>query len=187
VIEGQAQEFLMKDEEYPRVDRYLGMVQGKTAALMATALVSAMESLGLPAPLCASAEKAAIESGILFQIQDDVLDVYGEKERDRRATDIAEGKVSVLIALLNDAATPGDRARVSQVLKTPRDKTSNEQISEVIGLFDKYDVKGAALQRIRSIQNSLQSDPILSQHPEIQGLLVEMNQIFLKPIRHLLP
>ena len=176
----------MKDEEFPRVDRYLGVVEGKTAALMATALVSAMEALGLPQTVCDRAEKAALDSGILFQIQDDVLDVYGEKERDRRATDIAEGKISVLVALFNDAANSQDRAKIGEVLRTPRENTTDEQIAEAIAMFKKYDVLGAALQRIRTIQNSLQSDPILSQHPEIHGLLVEMNQIFLKPIRHLL-
>src|SRR6185437_14673588 len=35
VIEGQAQEFLMKEERSPGVERYLGVVRGKTAALMA--------------------------------------------------------------------------------------------------------------------------------------------------------
>lgn len=187
VIEGQAQEFLMKDEEFPRVERYLGVVKGKTAALMATAVVSALEALGQPSQVCAQAEKASLDSGILFQIQDDLLDVYGEKARDRKATDIAEGKVSVLIALLNDAATPAEREKVAQVLKTPRDETTDTQILEVIQLLDQHDIKGAALQRIQAIQNSLQSDPVLTQHPEIHGLLVEMNQIFLKPIRHLIP
>ena len=126
----------MKDEEFPRVDRYLGVVKGKTAALMATAVVSALEALGQPSQVCAQAEKASLDSGILFQIQDDLLDVYGEKARDRRATDIAEGKISVLIALLNDAATPAEREKVAQVLKTPRDETTDAQILEVIELLD---------------------------------------------------
>ena len=186
VIEGQAQEFLMKDEQYPRIDRYLEVVRGKTAALMAASVVCSLEVLGQSQDLCARTEKAALDTGILFQIQDDVLDIYGEKARDRHATDIAEGKISALIALFNDAANPKDRARVAEILKTPREKTSSEQIAEVLQLFEKYEVKNAALQRIHTIQNSLQSDPVLSQHPEIHGLLVAMNQIFLKPIGHLL-
>jgi geranylgeranyl pyrophosphate synthase len=186
VIEGQAQEFLMKDESFPRVDRYLGVVKGKTAALMATAVVSALEALGKSKQVCERAEAASLDSGILFQIQDDLLDVYGEKARDRRATDIAEGKISVLIALLNELASPSECEKVASTLKTPRDKTTDSQILEVIELLDRHDVKGAALRRIQTIQNSLQSDPVLTEHPEIHGLLVEMNQIFLKPIQHLI-
>jgi geranylgeranyl diphosphate synthase type I len=186
VIEGQAQEFLMKDEEYPRLDRYLGVVRGKTAALMATSVVSALDALGQSRELCDPAEKAALDSGVLFQIQDDILDIYGAKERDQSATDIAEGKISVLVALFNDAANPQERARVAEVLKTPRERTTPEQIAEVLRLFEKYEIRKAALQRIHIIQNSLQSDPVLSQHPEIHGLLVSMNQTFLKPIGHLL-
>lgn len=186
VIEGQAQEFLMKEEEFPGVDRYLGVVRGKTAALIACAVVSAMETLGISEQVCSSAEKAALNSGILFQIQDDLLDVYGEKARDRRATDIAEGKISVLVALLNEKASTEDRKRMSQILRAPRDQTTDADIQEAIVLLDRYDVKGTALRQIREIQKSLQTDPVLAQHPEIRGLLLEMNQIFLRPIQHLL-
>jgi geranylgeranyl pyrophosphate synthase len=186
VIEGQAQEFVMKDEEFPRVERYLGVVQGKTAELIATAVVSAMEALGVSAEISARAEKAAIGSGILFQIQDDLLDIYGDKARDRPATDIAEGKISILIALLNELGSNDDRIRVAQVLKTPRDETTDQQISEVLKIFEKCNVKGAALQRIEKIQLELKNDPILAQQPEIHGLLSEMNRIFLKPISKLL-
>jgi geranylgeranyl pyrophosphate synthase len=187
VIEGQAQEFLMKDEEFPGVARYLGVVQGKTAHLIATAVVSAMEALGCSAEICAHAEKAALGSGILFQIQDDILDIYGDKARDRKATDIAEGKISMLVALFNESASPSDRARVSTILRTPRDQTTDEMISEVLSLFAKQSVLNTALQRIQEIQAQLKNDPVLAQQPEIHQLLSEMNQIFLKPISQLLP
>lgn len=79
VIEGQAQEFLMKDEDFPTYERYLGVVRGKTAALFAAAVASALEALGRSAEECHLAEIHAMEAGVTFQIQDDVLDIYGEK------------------------------------------------------------------------------------------------------------
>ena len=186
VIEGQAQEFLMKDERFPSVERYLGVVRGKTAALLASAVRMSMEALGISPDICERAEGAALQAGILFQIQDDLLDIYGEKDRDRHATDIAEGKISFLIALINEKASSADRSRVSQILRTPREQTSETQIDEVLGIFERYDVKSAALRRIRELQEAIHSDSLLAQHNEIHTLLMEMIRHFLKPIEHLL-
>ncbi len=77
VIEGQAQEFLLKDEELPTTARYLEVVEGKTAALIATALSIAAQALEKDAGVVADVERAGMDLGILFQMQDDVLDVYG--------------------------------------------------------------------------------------------------------------
>jgi geranylgeranyl pyrophosphate synthase len=186
VIEGQAQEFLMKDELNPGYERYLEVVQGKTATLISAAVTCAMEALGLPEEVCERARIASLNAGVLFQIQDDVLDVYGDKKRDRPATDIAEGKISALVALLNEAAKGPESARVSAILRLPREQTTDAHIGEVLGMFEKYGIRNAALQKIRAIQSSSEKDPVLLQHPEIHGLIVEMNQLFLRPIQHLL-
>ena len=112
VIEGQAQEFAMKDETYPGVDRYLGVIRGKTSGLFALPIVGALEALGIDDDRCRFVEAAAMDLGMLFQIQDDVLDVYGNKGRDRVATDVAEGKISIFVAHVNEAGTPAEKAGV---------------------------------------------------------------------------
>jgi geranylgeranyl diphosphate synthase, type I len=190
VIEGQAQEFLMKDEAMPSLDRYFEVVRGKTAALIATAIVSALDALGAREQLgerfCERVAEAAMDAGVLFQIQDDLLDIYGEKQRDRKATDIAEGKVSALVACLNGKASASEKALVSEVLCTPREQTSDQQIAQVIGLFEKYDIRGVLVQKLREIQRAVRDDAELRAHPGIQELMIELNERFLDPIRHLM-
>lgn len=185
VIEGQAQEFLMKEEEFPGLNRYLEVIRGKTAALFATSVTTTLEALDLPKEDCLLAEKAAMESGMLFQIQDDLLDVYGNKQRDRKATDIAEGKISALIACLNDIAPPAERQEVSDILLTPREQTSDDQIQKVLHLFEKYGIQQKMMERIRQIQRSVQEDQALDHLHPIRSLLTEMNHQFLEPIKHL--
>lgn len=80
VIEGQAQEFLMKEERCPGVSRYIGVIRGKTSGLFALPIVGAMEALGLSAAANACVEDAAMDLGMLFQIQDDLLDIYGKRD-----------------------------------------------------------------------------------------------------------
>ena len=186
VIEGQAQEFLMKEEAHPDVARYLGVVEGKTAALLSTALVAALEALELPAALCDRASELCRLSGILFQIQDDVLDVYGDKQRDRRATDIAEGKISYLVALFNGHASAADRAQVAEILRTPRERTTDSQVQQVIDLYDRYRIKDAAVNQMRQMLRSIEVDPVLQGYPELHGLLVRLTHLFLEPIAHLI-
>ena len=94
VIEGQAQEFLVKEEFYPAWARYLGVVRGKTAALIAASVTTALIALDASGEVIRASEDASMEAGVLFQLQDDLLDLYGEKGRERRGSDIAEGKVS---------------------------------------------------------------------------------------------
>jgi geranylgeranyl diphosphate synthase type I len=190
VIEGQAQEFLMKSEyqngEDPDWNRYLTVVRGKTAALMATAVACAIDASEseISSEVRASAENSALLSGILFQIQDDLLDIYGEKQRDRRATDIAEGKISALVAVFNEKATLEDRTLLSRIINAPREKTSDAEIEQAIALFEKYEIAEDLLAKIDAIQSSIQTDPHLLSIPALHKFFTELNQLFLKPIQN---
>jgi geranylgeranyl pyrophosphate synthase len=191
VIEGQAQEFLMKNEyqngEDPSWARYLGVVQGKTAALIAAAVVCAVdasESSLVTSELRAAAENSAILAGVLFQIQDDLLDIYGEKQRDRRATDIAEGKISALVSVFNEKATLDDRKVMSTIINSPREKTSDADIDQALHLFEKYEIANDLFSKITAIQSSVQTDPHLREVPELHRFLTELNHLFLKPLQN---
>jgi geranylgeranyl pyrophosphate synthase len=191
VIEGQAQEFLMKGQyqngEDPGWTRYLNVVQGKTAALIATAVACALEASEsdlITPDVRAAAESSALLSGVLFQIQDDLLDIYGDKLRDRRATDIAEGKISALVAVFNEKASLEDRAVMSRVINSARDKTSDAETEQAIALFEKYDIANDLMSKINAIQSSIESDPHLQTIPELHRFFVDLNHLFLKPLRN---
>jgi geranylgeranyl diphosphate synthase type I len=186
VIEGQAQEFLLKEETVPTVKRYLQIVEGKTAALLATAFTLAAESLKKPADLCREIERAGFDLGVLFQMQDDLLDLYGEKGRDRRATDIAEGKISILVAqFFEDAAQP-DRDRMLTILRKPREQTSDTDIDEALALFERYRTREAVLGRIEELRGRVQALSFRTEEPALQALFTELAELFLDPIKHLL-
>ena len=186
VIEGQAQEFLMKDEEHPVWARYRQVVEGKTAALLATATATALLALEVEPSLMKAAEKATLESGILFQIQDDLLDIYGDKQREKKATDIAEGKISALVACFNETATASDKKLVATILRAPREQTTDGQIQQVVDLFDKYKVRETLINKILKIRDTIAKDQDLQRAPELQMLFHRLNERFLLPIRHLL-
>jgi geranylgeranyl diphosphate synthase, type I len=186
VIEGQAQEFLMKDEDFPGWARYLQVVEGKTAALLSTATATALLALEVDASVLKAAEKTALESGVLFQIQDDLLDIYGEKQRERKATDIAEGKISALVAVFNETASSPDKKQVAAILQTAREETTDAQIQQVIDSFEKYKVRETLINKLLNIRDAVAKDQDLQKVPELQKLFHQMNERFLEPIRHLI-
>lgn len=187
VIEGQAQEFLMKDESYPDTKRYLGVVRGKTSGLFALPIVGAMESLGLDKQACQIVESAAMDLGMLFQIQDDVLDVYGKKGRgDKAATDVAEGKISIFVAHVNEVGTSGDKSDLATILRKPRAQTTDADIKRAIEIFEKNDAKAMAINHIREIQRQIKEDQRLHSQTEIRQVLIELGELFLEPVNGVL-
>lgn len=187
VIEGQAQEFVMKEEASPGVERYLGVIRGKTSGLFALPIVGAMETLGIDAANCALVERTAMDLGMLFQIQDDVLDIYGKKGRDRVATDVAEGKISIFVAHINEVGTSAEKAELSAILRKPREQTTDQDIQRAIAIFDRNDAKGMAVGKIRAIQKQIAEDNALKTRcPEIRGVLIELGEAFLEPLNGIL-
>lgn len=186
VIEGQAQEFAMKDEASPDVERYLGVIRGKTSGLFALPIVGAMEALGIDRDLCRAVERAAMDLGMLFQIQDDVLDVYGAKGRDRVATDVAEGKISIFAAHVYEVGSAIEKAELSQILRKPREQTSDADIQRAIAIFERNDAKGMAVGRIRAIQRQIEEDASLKACPEIRQVLIDLGKVFLEPLNGVL-
>ena len=187
VIEGQAQEFLMKDEPYPSESRYLKVIEGKTGALIATAVASPLMALGKSKAVVALAEDAAMQAGVLFQLQDDLLDLYGNKGRDRVGSDIAEGKVSALIAAFYDRADEKDRVQVRTILQKPREETTDADIGTVLAFLDRSGAKRTVVQNIQRIRQHLKAHPLAPEEPAVLKLIQELMELFLEPIRDLLP
>ena len=187
VIEGQAQEFLMKEEPFPAWDRYLDVVSGKTAALFSSAVVTALESLGEMPETLAWAERAAMRSGILFQIQDDLLDVYGDKQRDRKGSDIAEGKISALVATFNEEASADEREILSRVLSAARETVTDAQIAEVVQMFESRRIKEKVLARLDELQVPLPPPATCRAGDEMTEFFGLINRRFLSPIENIYP
>ncbi len=189
VIEGQSQEFILQDRartEIPRWADYAAMTQGKTAALLGIPVGGALFCAGIDAEVCAQFEIAATRLGVLFQIQDDILDVYGDKGRDRVASDIYEGKISALvIEYCESDAAYAQKQRILQILQTPRGQTSSAMVDEVLAQFQRVQVLERARARIVAFQAELEANAELSVLPVVKNYLTALTAKFLEPISRL--
>jgi hydroxymethylglutaryl-CoA reductase len=186
VIDGQEREFALKKMERITLADYFAMVEGKTSGLFALPMAGAAEVLGLPRPVIDGLAEAARHLGVLFQIQDDVLDLFGDKGRDMRGSDVAEGKRSALAVHAMEHASAGDRAWLVSILDKPREETSEQDVRDVMAMFVRLGSLDAVLDEVRSRRARATSIDALAAHPRLVELVGGLADLFLRPIATLL-
>jgi len=133
-------------------EEYIEMIRLKTSVLLACAL-----ALGAMQAGAKDAEVECLHSfgekiGLAFQLQDDLLDVYGDFATfgKRIGGDILENKKTFLLISALQAASPEQRVELERWIKTnpSSQKEQQEKIAAVTALYDAIGVKGMTTHRI---------------------------------------
>ncbi len=140
VCEGQQYDINFETRQDVSLAEYIRMIELKTAVLLGGAL-----EMGA---CCARAPKADAEhlyhfgrlAGIAFQIQDDLLDTYGDPEKFGKQVggDILQNKKTFLVLKTLETAQAADRYALENWLKTPADTTG--KVQAVRALFDQNNI-----------------------------------------------
>lgn len=168
------------------IERYLECSAGKTSALFA----------GLAQGVAMIADRDPAEQellakiftplGQLFQIQDDILDLYGDKGRGEVGCDIKEGKVSFLIAChLNNH--PADFAVIREALQRPREQTTDEMVLEIKALFDRKGTLDHAFREVEARLLEIHAALAELDQPSLKldALVRQLTELIFEPISHL--
>ena len=141
VCEGQANDMAFESREDVSIAEYIDMIKLKTAVLVGCAM-----KIGA---LIAKSSKLNSENiydfgvnlGIAFQIHDDILDVFPEKESFGKqvAGDIIEGKKTIL-SLKAIEKIDSDRKNKFVELLNSNKVEDKEKIHQVMGLYEQLDV-----------------------------------------------
>ncbi len=186
VVDGQEREFALKSNPTPTLADYVRMVEGKTSALMSLSLSGGALVAGADASTVDALRSVGRHLGVLFQIQDDVLDVYGDKGRQRTGEDIAEGKRSVLAVHAAEQLDPDRRRSLLAILDRPRDDTTDEDIREVRRLFDRVDSLSFALAEIERRRVRAEAAAASTRIASLVGLADYLAGLFVAPIEDLI-
>jgi geranylgeranyl pyrophosphate synthase len=183
-VRGQTAEIELGSADEVEWDGYRDAVQGKTGALFQLPVEGAAILAGYD-PAEAHTLAAGFRGlGVLFQLQDDVLDLYGEKGRGVPGSDLREGKVSALVVehlMMHPADGPWLRA----LLALPRDRTPDEDVRRAMERFRTAGALRGVLGRIRHEAYAVASAPELGKVPALRDLAWELTCVALKPIAHL--
>ena len=149
VCEGQQYDMDFESLQKVSVVEYMRMIELKTSVLLAgSAMIGAV--LGDASEEdCRRIYRYALELGLAFQQQDDLLDSYGRQEElgKRIGGDILEGKKTCLMLNAMSRATDADR----EILRTAHlDKalSDEEKVARVKAIYDRYDIPHLINQQI---------------------------------------
>lgn len=186
VILGQCDEFSLKERlvgqgTFPSLKNYEQMARGKTAALFELPLVGGATLMNADGAQIAALKKSSAALGLAFQIQDDVLDLWGKKGRNQVGSDIAEGKLSYLVVqaheLLMKQKRFAEMEKLKKILIKPRAETTIDEIHSVIALLEDCGAKKAAIERF----DKLLAEAVLS------GELGKAVEVIAVELKSLLP
>jgi len=184
IVRGQCSEMGLRSG---RIDweRYLGAARGKTGALLALPVFGALRLAGRSADVSERVAQVFQEVGVLFQLQDDLVDLYGDKGRAEVGCDIYEGKISALVVAQLECA-PSSRALVFEVLDRPRALTTSEDVQLLATLFERSGARSRVLQRIAALRAQILGADALREQPELHEVVARIVAWTLAPLRHLL-
>lgn len=149
VCEGQQIDMNFEERLTVSEEEYLRMIELKTAVLIAA-------SLKIGAILGGASQKDAEDLyefgknlGIAFQLQDDLLDAYGDPEKigKKVGTDIVDNKKTFLMIKALEHASPSQKKELTHWL-SQKDFDPGEKIKAVMDVFDVLNVKELTEQKI---------------------------------------
>lgn len=135
ICEGQQYDMEFEGREQVSIEEYMQMIRLKTSVLLATALQIGAYVAGANAAQQKALYEYGINIGLAFQIQDDILDVYGDPKTFGKAIggDICCNKKTYMLLTALQRADDETRAELEQWLQT-QDK-SDEKIQAVTDIY----------------------------------------------------
>ncbi len=154
VCEGQQLDMNFESRTYVSIDEYIKMISYKTGALLSGAMK-------IGALLGNAAEKDADliydfawNLGIAFQLQDDILDTYGDPKKFGKKVggDIVQNKKTFLVLKAMELATKADRDSLSNLMNMPT-IDEKEKIKAVKSIFDSLSIMSETEKLKETYQN----------------------------------
>src|SRR6266508_1306856 len=141
LVEGQYLDLAMADVTQCTLADYFAMIERKTGALISLSAQLGALFAGAPQPSQDAFARFGDALGLAFQLQDDVLGVWGDEQETGKPADSdirARKKALPAVLALARAEPPAERVRA--IYGAPQPMT-DDQVAEVRGLFDELAVR----------------------------------------------
>ena len=144
VCEGQQLDMDYEQATVVSIDEYLNMIKLKTSVLLGTALKIGALLAGASDDDAQHSYHFGVGVGIAFQLQDDILDVYGDPEQfgKQRGGDILANKKTYLLLKALEKADNETRTQLDKWLTESTQPL--EKIEQVMAIYDRLAVRSEA-------------------------------------------
>jgi geranylgeranyl diphosphate synthase, type II len=159
VCEGQQSDMDFEMRSDVVLEEYIQMITYKTSVLLGCSLYCGAKAAGADETDAMLLYNTGVALGVSFQIQDDVLDAYGDEATfgKKPGGDIVQNKKTYLYLKALELANEDDAQKLHTLYS---DKPANEaeKIAQVKQLFEKYQIRKVAEQTMAAYyESALQS------------------------------
>ena len=149
VCEGQQYDMDFETRQKVSVVEYMNMIELKTSVLLAGAASIGAVLGGASDSDSRKIYRYALELGLAFQLQDDLLDSYGREEElgKKIGGDILEGKKTCLMLNAMSRSTEADR-EILRSTHLDESLSPEQKITRVKEVYDRYDIPRLINQQI---------------------------------------
>lgn len=143
VCEGQQLDMEFENRDDVSIAEYIDMIRLKTAVLLGGAMKLGAIVAGANDQEAGHIYDFGENLGIAFQLQDDILDVFGDPEKFGKqiAGDIIANKKTFLLLKLQELVSPEDNLKLTQQFSN---KDFEKKIQQVTGLYGNYKIRELA-------------------------------------------
>ena len=144
ICEGQQYDVDFEQAGHVAIEDYMKMIELKTSVLLANALRTGAYIAGADNAAIEALYQYGIHIGLAFQIQDDILDVYGDPKTFGKAIggDICCNKKTILLLTALETADPASKTELQQWLSVS--DRNKEKIAAVTDIYNRLSVRAAA-------------------------------------------
>lgn len=149
VCEGQQLDMEFEEQETVSIKSYIHMIRLKTAVLVGGAMKLGAQVAGASAMEAEQLYKFGENLGIAFQLQDDILDVYGDPDKFGKQVggDIIANKKTLLLLKLKELANKNDLLELEQ---QSINKDYGDKIKNTTALYNDYNIRELASMEMRN-------------------------------------
>ena len=143
ICEGQQLDVDFEHMSQPSIDDYMHMIELKTSVLLANAMRIGGYIAGANESQQEALYQYGLHIGLAFQIQDDILDVYGDPKTFGKAIggDICCNKKTILLLTALETADPESKAELLQWLMAK--DCNEEKIAAVTEIYNRLGVRAS--------------------------------------------
>lgn len=146
VCEGQQLDVEFENRDDVQLSEYIEMIRLKTAALLAEGMAMAAMAMGATKEEEEYIRQFGYNIGIAFQIQDDILDSYGNPEKFGKKVggDIAQNKKTYLYLRALELASQQTKKEILHCYSEDCTLNEEDKIKKVMSLFNNINIKKIA-------------------------------------------
>lgn len=159
VCEGQQYDMNFELKQKVSESDYLEMIERKTALLMGASLKIGSVVGGASPEDAKNLYSFGINLGMAFQLQDDLLDVYGDPKIFGKTIggDIVANKKTFLLVKAMEIAGEKMQQKIAELMNDTTIK-SQEKIQAVKTIYDRYEIKNRTSEMVNSYLNRAKSN-----------------------------